>query len=105
MSYQFAGFFAKPVLTAPAVLPEQAVWRVIETPFEGVGVALSSLQGAEICAEAVLALAYDLGFEAADAWLFLSYETWGGDIDFVYGLGRKGETSFGPIEEYEGSNT
>ena len=44
-------------------------------------------------------LAQQLGLHAADCWLYLTYDCWGGDIDFVYGLGSRGGVPFGPVKE------
>jgi hypothetical protein len=47
----------------------------------------------------VQALARLLGVVAADRWVYLDYVCWGGDIDFVYGLGSQDGVPFGPVKE------
>jgi len=44
-------------------------------------------------------LATQLGIVDKSPWLFLQYDTWGGELDFVYGLGVGRSGPFGPIEE------
>ena len=78
MGYQFAGFFASPSLPRPAVLPERAVWREVISPFVGVGVRLRDLLGKTPTRVEVEALARQLGLAAADRWLYLTYDCWGG---------------------------
>jgi hypothetical protein len=99
MGYQFAGFFAQPALVRPDSLPQHAAWREIDTPFTGVGVRLPALIGRTPPPGEVQALARQLGLHAAASWLYLTYDSWGGRIDFVYGLGSRGDVPFGPVEE------
>jgi hypothetical protein len=96
--YSFAGFFAKLPMAQPEILPTGAVWRAIDKPFTGVGVRLPELEEEVLDAARVNELARRLGFVAGD-WLYLNYVCWGGDLDYVYGLGSRGGYSFGPLEE------
>lgn len=98
MSYRFAGFFADPSVPAPDVLPEGAVWRVIKSPFDGVGLRLESFVGQSPDVRVVAALADGFGFSRADRWIYLTYDCWAGQVDFVFGLGMKGGVAFGPRE-------
>jgi hypothetical protein len=99
LAYWFAGFFARPATDKPLVLPDDAVWRAIEAPFSGVGVRLPSLLGESPSVPEITRLAGELGMNAAEGWLFIVYTCWGGRIDSVYGLGRRGGRHFGPVEE------
>jgi hypothetical protein len=99
VTYRFAGVFARPAIPRPKVLPSGAVWRDIAKPFAGVGVRLPALIGETPAAADVESLTRQLGMDAADCWLYLTYDCWGGSIDFVYGLGSQGGVSFGPVEE------
>jgi hypothetical protein len=101
--YEFTGFFARPGISRPMALPPGAVWREITSPFVGVGVRLpDSNDEPELLAPPdVEALARQLGLEAADCWVYLTYVCWGGDIDFVYGLGSHRGRRFGPVKEDE----
>jgi hypothetical protein len=99
MAYQFAGFFASPAVPRPDVLPAGAVWREVVSPFIGVGVRLPALIGKTPAQADVESLARQLGVDAADRWLYLTYDCWGGGIDFVYGFGSRGGQPFGPVEE------
>jgi hypothetical protein len=98
VTYRFAGFFANPSVPAPDVLPDGAVWKEIKSPFEGVGLRLDSLVGESPDVRVVAALAERFGFSRADRWIYLTYDCWGGQLDFVFGLGMKAGLSFGPRE-------
>lgn len=89
MAYQFAGFLASPRVPRPDVLPIGAVWRDIVMPFFGVGVRLPALLGKSPPRAEVETLARQCGVYAAERWLYLTYDCWGGAIDFVYGLGSR----------------
>jgi hypothetical protein len=97
--YQFAGFFARPVISRPPDLPAGAVWRDISVPFEGSGLLLPDLVGESPPLADVDGLAKRLGLHSADTWLYLAYDCWGGHIDFVYGLSMRGGVLYGPVEE------
>ena len=99
MAYAFAGFFAKPVVTQPDELPAGAVWRIIATPFVGVGLRLPELLDHTPSPAQVTTLARQFGFTEATDWLCLKYVCWGGAIDFVSGLGAREGRPFGVIEE------
>lgn len=101
MAYEFTGYFARPVLPQPDDLPPGGVWKAIASPFVGVGVRLPSLINEDaLPSEAeVRGLARRFGFHEADSWVYLTYVCWGGDIDFVYGLGSRDGVPFGPFEE------
>jgi hypothetical protein len=101
MSYTFAGFFVAQPLPRPRSLPPRAVWREVSSPFQGVGVLLPELNGKTVRPEQVHAVARELGITDAMPWLFLQYDTWAGDIDFVYRMGASAGTPFGPVEESE----
>jgi hypothetical protein len=101
MSYTFAGFFVAHPLPRPSSLPPRAVWREVSSPFKGVGVCLPELIGTTVKPEQVHAVARELGITDAMPWLFLQYDTWAGDIDFVCGMGASAGTPFGPVEESE----
>jgi hypothetical protein len=101
MAYEFAGYFARPPVPYPEALPPGAVWREISAPFVGVGVRLPSLLDDDALPSPpdLHALATALGLHAADRWSYLTYICWGGDIDFVYGLGFGSGVAFGPVKE------
>jgi hypothetical protein len=101
VAYEFVGFLARPTVARPEALPEGAVWREITAPFVGVGVRLPTSDDLEAlpAPDDVQALARSLGVIAANRWLYLHYVCWGGDIDFVYGLGSLDGVPFGPVEE------
>ena len=100
MAYRFTGFLAPGLdkVEAPQKLPADAVVRAIQVPFAGVGIALPSLIDKPLTAEHVLTLAAQTGIAAADAWLFIDYETWG-RVDAVYACGSVGGDVFGPVED------
>jgi hypothetical protein len=97
--YEFAGFFARPAVPRPAILPPGAVWREIATPFAGVGVWLPGSDDKLLAPPEAEALVRQLGLDAAECWVFLTYVCWGGDIDFVYGFGSRRGVVFGPVKE------
>lgn len=101
MTYRFAGFFAGPSIPLPKELPGGAVWREISIPFVGVGLRLESLIGESPEVSVIKALADQFGFSRAERWIYLTYDCWGGQLDFVYGLGVKDNVSFGPRESSE----
>lgn len=78
-----------------------AVWRGIAAPFVGVGVRLQSSDELKAlpAPDDLRVLAQSLGVIAANCWLYLHYVRWGGDSDFVYGLGSMDGVPFGPLEE------
>lgn len=98
MTYRFAGFLSPCRIERPATLPAGAVWREITTPFGGSGVRLSGLIGQAPTVEVIHELARTLGFDSTDTWLYLTYDCWGGQIDFVYGVGLDAGEPFGPVE-------
>jgi hypothetical protein len=102
MAYWFSGFLAKPAVDAPDRMPEDAAWRVITSPFSGVGLRLPAFDGERPGVGWVLELARDLGIDRAEDWVFLVYTCFGGRVDSVFGLGRRGSHHFGPIEEDDG---
>lgn len=104
MSYRFAGFFAAPTVPAPDVLPEDAVWREIKAPINGVGMRLESFVGQSPDPRVLAALADRFGFSRADRWIYLTYDCWAGQIDFVFGVGMNAGVSFGPRESSEGDS-
>ncbi len=69
--YSFAGFFARPQVPQPDTLPADAVWRVIDKPFSGVGVRIPELLGTTPDVTRVEGLARQLGLAEVD-WLFLT---------------------------------
>ena len=105
MSYMFAGFFATPILQKPDRLPERSVWRVIETPFQGVGISLPFLEGKVPVLANIMALFTELGLDAAESWMYINYDCWAGEIDWVYGLGRHAGQTFGAFDEDTTSRT
>jgi hypothetical protein len=101
VSYRFNGFFARPPVDRPAALPEGAVWRDITAPFAGVGVRIrvTGLGDDEPGPEEARKLLAAVGLIGASDWVYLSYVTWAGRIDSVYGLGVSGGRAFGPVGE------
>jgi hypothetical protein len=101
MTYRFAGLFARPTIERPTVLPRGAVWREITTPFVRVGVRLSDLANDKPGPEEARRLLADVGLGGAVDWLYLSYVTWAGPINSVYGLGAAGGQEFGPVRMWD----
>lgn len=99
MTYRFAGFLSPSRVVCPAVLPSGAAWREISTPFEGSGVRLPEFVGKTPEVGIIRALATTLGFASSERWLYLTYDCWGGQIDYVYGFGCSFGEPFGPREE------
>jgi hypothetical protein len=96
MSFRFAGFFATPSVSSPAQLPKGAIWREIVTPFIGIGVYLPDLIDKRLTSEVVDAIANQLGLDKAERWVYLNYDCWGSQIDFIFGFGRRSGLPFGP---------
>jgi hypothetical protein len=99
VAYLFAGFFVRPAVPRPDVLPKGAVCRDVVSPFTGVGLRIPNLIDVMPDPDTVQVLAREMGLEASECWLYLNYSCWGGAIDFVYGLGARYGEPFGPIEE------
>jgi len=101
MAYEFTGIFASPAMDRPTDLPDWATWKQINDPFVGVGVKVPDRDGTptEKSEDEVLDLLRQLGLSNAQRWIYLHYVCWGGTIDFVFGLGSRDGTSFGPVEE------
>ena len=99
MAYRFNGFFARPPVDRPTTLPEGAVWRDIVAPFVGVGVRIrvTGIGDDEPGPEDARTLLAAVGLGGASDWVYLSYVTWAGPIDSVYGLGVSGGREFGPV--------
>jgi hypothetical protein len=97
--YQFDGFFAKPVIDRPITLPEGAVWRSITAPFVGVGVRLPALLGQSPDPVEVYRVLREVGLSTVKDWLYLRYDCWAGQIDYVYGLGVRDGHGFGPAKD------
>lgn len=86
MTYEFSGFFARSEIQKPIELQNDSVWREIKSPFVGVGVLLNNLTSETPSVQEVKQLAEKLGFENSGEWIYLTYNCWGGQIDFVYGM-------------------
>jgi hypothetical protein len=100
VAYEFTGFFARPAVPQPRTLPQGAVWRAIAKPFTGVGVRLPDSDDRLLLPPSETeALARQFGLDAAEFWVYLTYVCWGGDIDFVYGLGSRRGVTFGPVKD------
>lgn len=99
MSYQFAGFFATSDSSLTIELPEKAVLRNICTPFQGLGIRLSHYIGQSISSEDVVLLATQLGLTRCPTWIFLQYDCFGGQIDYVFGVIQTTDRSIKTIEE------
>ena len=99
MAYWFAGFFVRPTLERPAVLPGTVVWREIVAPFVGVGVRLPGLTQDKPGPDEAWRLLAEVGLGGSTDWLYLNYVTWAGRIDSVYGLGAASGREFGPASE------
>lgn len=99
MAYRFNGFLARPTVPRPATLPEGTVWRDITTPFHGVGIRIhvTGLGDNEPGSDEARRLLTAVGLGSAPDWMYLSYVTWAGQIDHVYGLGVSGGREFGPV--------
>lgn len=97
--YEFTGFFARPVVSRPLLLPPDVVWREIASLIAGVGVRLPESDGRLLTRSEVEDIAQQFGLHAAECWLYMNYVCWGGNIDFVYGLGSRRGVSFGPVRE------
>ncbi len=102
MSYSFAGYFARPIISQPPVLPSGSVWREVSAPFKGVGVLLPEWVGESPSAVDVRGLAKKLGLDKAETWLYLTYDCWAGGIDYVYGLSVRGDVLHGPVKGADG---
>ena len=98
MPYVFTGFFARPRLVAPEVLPAGAKWRVVTSPFDGIGVSLPHMEEQRPTAHDVEVEAGELGLAAAEAWLYLDYRCWGGPPDLVWGFGKSDRGRIGPLD-------
>jgi hypothetical protein len=85
MSYQFAGFFTRSTVTLKE-LPMDAIANQIVTPFIGTGVKIHSLIGKTHAVSELHELARKIGVTVADQWLYLTYDCWAGEIDYVYGF-------------------
>lgn len=97
-AYRFAGFLATPPIVRPTELPPQAVWREIPGLFEGCGVRLPTFIGKAPEIATIQTVARALGLEITRRWVYLTYDCWGRQIDFVYGVGCCDGQMFGPIE-------
>ena len=107
MAYRFTGFFARPTIEPPAMLPDTAVWREITVPFFGVGVrlAVTGRGDEEPTPAEARRLRAEVGLDGAADWLYLNYVMWAGRIDSVYGLGASGGREFGPVGESDQAKT
>jgi hypothetical protein len=99
--YRFTGFFARPRIERPAVLPDGAVWREVASPFVGVGVRLPKLANDKPGPDESRLLLSEVGLAGAVDWLYLRYITWAGPIESVYGLGVSGGKELGPVKDLD----
>ena len=99
MTYRFAGFLCPSRVERPASLPPGVVWREISEPFVGVGVRIEELVGKSPQVEEVDRFADALKIKTSPAWLYLTYDCWAGEVDFVYGLGFSNGKAFGSLKE------
>ena len=101
MSYRFAGFLAPSATEIIEVssLPPDAIYRRVTTPFIGVGVSFPSMIGEEPSNDEVNKLAVAIGITQARSWLYITYDTWAGSIDWMYAIGAQQGVEFGPIND------
>lgn len=99
MAYSFTGFFVVGSKSRPECLPKGTIWRKVTSPFQGIAALLPPNLGHKIGLEEIRVVGNDTADDCD--WMFLRYETWGGKIDFVYGLGSAGGEDFGPVEDSE----
>lgn len=99
MAYRFTGFFARPSIECPDMLPDGVVWRKISVPFLGVGVRLVSPHNDKPDTDEAKRLLMDVGLGDATDWLYLNYVMWAGHIDYLYGLGVSSGRKLGPVAE------
>ncbi len=105
MAYRFVGFFARPVMKRPIELPEGAIWREILHPFVGVGIRWLTVSDHKPDVVRAEELLQEVGLGSASDWLFLTYQTWAGRIDSVYGVGNCSGKEIAPPESSEDAET
>ena len=97
--YRFAGFFAEPPVKLTSALPMGYVQRAISDPFQGLGIRIAELIGETPDATEVHRRLHEIGLQNAERWIYLTYDCWGGRIDFVFGLGSMSGQVFGPLRD------
>lgn len=102
MAYRFAGFFVRGGAISPGDLMNRHVLREIDEPFDGQCILVPEYIGAAPDRAAITGLSTAYGFDTRD-WLFVVYDCWAGQIDYVYALGVHDNSVFGPICEADHS--
>lgn len=99
MPVRFTGVLSRVPVGAvqlAALKPRHAV-RPLDAPQSGVVLNMPGWQPAREMLEPYLA---DLGLDAAD-WVFLTYETWTGPVDYVQRYGQIGGERLESISQYD----
>lgn len=94
MSYSFSGFFIKNRHIHSNTFRKGHVYREIVGPFLGCGILTPNMRAS--FPECIKYL-NNLGVSGSD-WIFMTYETWAGPVDYVMAIGMQAGNEFGPIE-------
>ena len=100
MSFQFSGFFVKKRVPRD-INKHKDVEKVvaIDKPFSGVGISVPKFISKDPTQDELLALASNLGITDGLDWMFIVYECFGGQIDYLFGYQNKNSQTFGPVQD------
>jgi hypothetical protein len=94
MPYAFKGIFSKAAKIDRVALPSGHVFREVAEPFEGSGIQTPDMDRSfDACSKYLK----ELGALSSD-WSFFDYQTWAGQVDYVFAFGSRSGVMFGPIE-------
>ncbi len=100
MSYQFAGFFVKGFEKDKLVLSDiEFDVKSIENPFCGIAIRFPEYFGKQPELKKVCDLSVSLGFGKSAEWIFLVYDCWAGQIDYVWGFVHTSRGDLGPFSD------
>lgn len=100
MGYQFSGFFVKD--TKPDQinsLDEIEGIKLVEKPFKGIGISVPKFKSKDPSDDELFKLANDIGLTPKMEWMFIVYECFGGQMDYLFGYINKNNETIGPVQE------
>ena len=101
MGFQFSGFFVKDIsiATLDRSVDGVEIIKEINAPFKGVGISVPKFISKDPSLKELEELASAIGLKLENEWLFMVYECFGGQIDYIFGYINDSGRSVGPIQE------
>ncbi|MGB3638588.1 MAG: hypothetical protein WBA39_13580 [Rivularia sp. (in: cyanobacteria)] len=100
MTYQFSGIFVKDFQILNKIhLDIPHTVKKINSPFIGSGISIPEYTSKNPSIEEINDIAKKIGIKQDLEWMFIIYECWAGEIDYLFGYIRKPENKIVSIIE------